>query len=153
MSNFKGYLIKFIDPTNAGRFKTLKNKYISLKSYKTKPQQRLEVEAYRDANALLHRLTAPNFKTKIEFQTLGNLSLADKEDLFSDIEVGRYKTPAGIIKREYKLEYWDDEDSNYVTTGTRFYMPDVEFTIKRITEDGDNSNIVYDPIRIAFIEN
>lgn len=146
MSNFRGYLIQFINSSNVT--KNLSNKYISLKSYKTYPNQRLEIQAYRDANALLHRVTSPHYKTKIEFQTLGNLNLYQKEDLFSEINHGLVDRQ----KRTYKLRYWNDEEGNYKTSSTNFYMPDVEFTIKKITEYEDNSNIIYEPIRIAFIE-
>ena len=53
---FKGWLIKFGNTV-------LPNKY--LEKYKSTPNQRLELDASRDATALLHRQTSPNYKTSL----------------------------------------------------------------------------------------
>lgn len=139
MSNFLGYLLSF----NGTK---LSNKYISFKSFKVSPDQRLEIEAYRDANSLLHRVTSSNFKTKIEFTTRGSITLSEKIDMFNEINQGL----ANKIQKSYNIEYWNDDTSSY--KNGLFYMPNVEYTIKKITEDGSDSNIIYEPIRIAFIE-
>ena len=143
MSNFRGYLLKFGDVE-------FPNKYIAYESFKSYPNQRLEVEAYRDANSLLHRVTSKNYKTKLEFNTRGSITLAEKEEIFNVINNGLVS--GGTIERKYKLEYWNDEISDYSGKDDTFYMPDIEFTIKTITEDKENSNIIYSPIRIAFIQ-
>lgn len=139
MSEFLGYLLKFGDTK-------LPNKYISYQSFKVSPDQRLEIEAYRDANSLLHRVTSTNFKSKIEFNTLGNLNLKDKEDIFAIISKGLVND----TQKKYYIEYWNDDRNSYRTG--YFYTPNIEYTIRTITEDGTNSNIIYEPIRIAFIE-
>lgn len=141
MSNFRGYLLKF-------GTKQLLNKYIEYKSYKVTPDQRLEIEAFRDANYLLHRVTSPNYKTKIEFNTRGNMSGEEKVALFNEMKNGLVNEQ----QRKYNIQYWDMEKEQYITSATGFYMPDIQFTIKKITDDGENSKIVYEPIRIAFIE-
>ena len=53
---FEGWLIKFGSTA-------LPNNY--LEKYKETPNQRLELDAYRDVAALLHRETSPNYKSKI----------------------------------------------------------------------------------------
>lgn len=141
MSNFRGYLLKF-------GIKQLENKYIEYKSYKVTPDQRLEIEAFRDANSLLHRVTSPHYKTKIEFNTRGNMSGEEKVALFNEMKNGLVNEQ----QRKYNIQYWDMEKEKYITSETGFYMPDIQFTIKKITDDGENSKIVYEPIRIAFIE-
>lgn len=135
MSNFQGYLLSFNDAN-------LNNKYISLKSFKVTPNQRLEIEAYRDANSLLHRVTSPNFKTKIDFTTVAGLTLSDKEDMFNTINTGLINSN----QKSYNIVYWNDDTSSY-RQGI-FYMPNVEYTIRRISD----TDIIYEPIRIAFIE-
>lgn len=135
MSNFQGYLLSF----NGAN---LNNKYISLKSFKVTPNQRLEIEAYRDANSLLHRITSSNFKTKIDFTTVAGLTLSDKEDMFNTINTGLINSN----QKSYNIVYWNDDTSSY-RQGI-FYMPNVEYTIRRISD----TYIIYEPIRIAFIE-
>lgn len=135
MSSFLGYLLSF----NGSQ---LDNKYISLKSFKVSPNQRLEIEAYRDANSLLHRVTSQNYKSKIEFTTIGNISLSDKDAMFNTINNGLINS----IQKSYNVTYWNDDTSSY-KQGV-FYMPNIEYTIKKISND----DIIYEPIRIAFIE-
>lgn len=135
MSNFQGYLLSF----NGAN---LNNKYISLKSFKVTPNQRLEIEAYRDADSLLHRVTSPNFKTKIDFTTVAGLTLSDKEDMFNTINTGLINSN----KKSYNIVYWNDDTSSY--RQGKFYMPNVEYPIRRISD----TDIIYEPIRIAFIE-
>ena len=53
---FKGWLIKFGNTV-------LPNKY--LEKYKSTPNQRLELDASRDATALLHRQPSPNYKPSL----------------------------------------------------------------------------------------
>lgn len=140
---FEGYLLKFGD-------QQLENRFIAYENYKVTPDQRLEVEAYRDANGLLHRITAPQTKTKIEFNTRSGINLNEKIQMFNQINKGLVNEPTSRHQRKYSINYWDDENNIY-KSGI-FYMPDVEYTIRVILEDGINSNIIYNPIRIAFIE-
>lgn len=135
MSNFLGYLLSF----NGNH---LNNSYISIQSFKVYPDQRIEIDAYRDANNLLHRITSTNFKTKIEFNSRGNMRLDEKKDMFNTIRKGLINE----TQKSYKVTYWNDDISEY-KTGI-FYMPNVEYTIKRIS----SNDILYEPIRIAFIE-
>jgi hypothetical protein len=82
-SSFEGWLLKYGS-------KIVPNKYLAYDDYTATPNQRTEVEAYRDLNNLLHRDTSPNFKTKIDFNTRP-LYLAEKIDLQSTFASGLVK--------------------------------------------------------------
>ncbi len=135
-SSFDGWLLKFGN-------KVVPNKYLAYDDYTATPNQRTEVEAYRDLNNLLHRDTSPNFKAKIDFNTRP-LYLAEKMELQSVFASGLVNR----AQRKYKVTYWDDEENTY-KTGV-FYMPDVDYKI--INVDEETKNILYNKIRIALIE-
>lgn len=135
-SSFDGWLLKFGS-------KVVPNKYLAYDDYTTTPNQRTEVEAYRDLNNLLHRDTSPNFKTKIDFNTRP-LYLAEKIDLQSVFASGLVNR----AQRKYNVTYWDDEQNTYMT-GV-FYMPDVDYKI--INVDEETKNILYNKMRFALIE-
>ena len=135
-SSFEGWLLKFGS-------KIVPNKYLSYDDYTATPNQRTEVEAYRDLNNLLHRDTSPNFKTKIDFNTRP-LYLSEKIDLQSTFASGLVNR----AQRKYNVTYWDDEQNTY-RTGV-FYMPDVDYKI--INVDEETKNILYNKMRFALIE-
>lgn len=136
MSAFQGYLLKFGGTA-------LPNKYIAYDDYGSTPNQRTELQAFRDMNNLLHRDTSPNQKTKIEFNT-PVMYLADKIAMQAVFA-------AGLIdanERKYNVTYWNDEENAYKSG--EFYMPDVEFKIIRVEED--TNDILYNKARFALIE-
>lgn len=135
-SSFEGWLLKYGS-------KIVPNKYLAYDDYTATPNQRTEVEAYRDLNNLLHRDTSPNFKTKIDFNTRP-LYLAEKIDLQSVFASGLVNR----AQRKYNVTYWDDEQNTY-RTGV-FYMPDVDYKI--INVDEETKNILYNKMRFALIE-
>lgn len=135
-SSFEGWLLKYGS-------KNVPNKYLAYDDYTATPNQRTEVEAYRDLNNLLHRDTSPNFKTKIDFNTRP-LYLAEKIDLQSTFASGLVNR----AQRKYNVTYWDDEQNTY-RTGV-FYMPDVDYKI--INVDEETKNILYNKMRFALIE-
>lgn len=135
-SSFDGWLLKFGS-------KVVPNKYLAYDDYTATPNQRTEVEAYRDLNNLLHRDTSPNFKTKIDFNTRP-LYLGEKIDLQSVFASGLVNR----AQRKYNVTYWDDEQNTY-RTGV-FYMPDVDYKI--INVDEETKNILYNKMRFALIE-
>lgn len=135
MEEFKGYLLKF---GNA----VLSNKYIQLNTFQVIPDQRTELSAYRDNNNRLRRTTSPNHKTTIKFQTVPRLTLDEKRALQNQMLVGLLD----YNERKYSITYWNDESNSY--DSGEFYMPDVTFPIRKITE----SSIEYDSISFEFIE-
>jgi hypothetical protein len=133
-SSFQGYFLKFGGSV-------LPNKFLAYNDYSATPNQRTEIEAYRDLNNLLHRDTSPNFKAKIDFNTRP-MWLPDKIEMQSVFKSGLVNK----AQRKYKVTYWDDEENAY-KTGV-FYMPDIEYKPIRVV----GNNILYNKIRIALIE-
>ena len=71
--SYQGWLIKFTDTDTL-----FPHELIAADTYQSTPLQRTEIKAYRDNNSLLHRVTSPNYKTKLKFQTL-ELTLAQMQ--------------------------------------------------------------------------
>lgn len=136
MSNFKGYLIKFVKNN-----KLFPHELLSKDSYNGTPLQRTEIKAYRDSNNQLHRVTSPNHKTKLELKTL-ELSLNDMQKIRTILN-GAWDNSQ---QRKLRVEYWDDELLKYrIMTA---YMPDTTYPVKKIT----STDIRYNPITFTFIE-
>lgn len=134
MANFQGYLLKFGN-------QIFNNRFIQLDTYSPTPNQRTELSAYRDNNNSLHRTTSPNHKTTIRFDTIP-LNLNQKKLLQFQMSQGLINS----IERKYTISYWNDEQNVYITSD--FYMPDVTYKIRKIT----NNDILYEPISYEFIE-
>lgn len=131
---FQGWLIKFGDTV-------LPNKY--LEKYKDTPNQRLDLAAYRDTDALLHRETSPNYKSKIVLP-IRELYLGEKIVLKAIVD-------SGIVmetERKVSVTYWNSEDMDY-KTGI-FYMPDIEYEVKHVSEV--KLNMLYAAFQIELIE-
>ncbi|MFQ9516716.1 MAG: DUF6711 family protein [Eubacterium sp.] len=135
MAKFKGYLIKLGDTV-------FPNEYIAFDSYKSTDNQRTELKAYRNSSNNLIRQTSPNFKTKVEFNTISGLKLADMEKIKSIVD----KATINNTERKVKVTYWNNEDLMYEQM--RAYMPDIEHQIKKITKD----DVIYNSKRLAFIQ-
>lgn len=114
MSENQDNLIKFGDTW-------LPNEYITADGFITTPNQRTELEAYRNADVLLHRVTSPNFKTSITL-TLCPMSLSDK------MIVQEIINNAMLIPNERKVNvtYWNDETNGY--SQGEFYISDVTYS-------------------------
>lgn len=132
--DFQGWMLKFGS-------QVLPNKFLAYDDYSATPNQRTEIEAYRDLNNLLHRDTSPNFKTKIDFNTRP-MWLPDKVEMQSVFAAGLVNR----TQRKYNVTYWDDEQNTY-RTGV-FYMPDIEYKPIRVV----GNNILYNKMRFALIE-
>lgn len=134
---FKGYLIK-----NAGNSEVLKGKWIERSTYLATPDQRVEIEAYRDDYTQdLTRVTSPGLKSKIVFKTCP-MDLEEKTKFitfFNNAMVDR-------LQRKVHLTYWNDDVNEYDTG--YFYYPDRTWPVKDYTSD----NILYDSLEIQLIE-
>lgn len=133
---FEGWLIKFGNTA-------LPNNY--LEKYKETPNQRLELDAYRDVAALLHRETSPNYKSKIVVP-IRKLYLGEKIVLKAIVDSGVVSD--GERERKVSVTYWNSEEMGYKSGF--FYMPDIEYTITHI--DIRKLNMVYEPFEIQLIE-
>lgn len=135
MSEFRGYLLR----NEQGE--TI-DKYIQLDTYKSTPNQREEIDAYRDDNTrALYRETADGMKTAISFTSM-------PVDLAGKMAIQSFFNNATVIAKERKvyLTYWNDEDNQYESS--YFYIANYYFKIIRITED----NIFYEAIDFDLVE-
>jgi hypothetical protein len=139
LSNYKGYLISLFNKN--GTLIGFPEKYIQKDTYKSTPDQRTEIKAYRDDSNLLHRVTSPNYKTKIEFQTYP-LTLGKLE------EIQGYFSRAMINpqQRKLKVRCWDEELLDY--RDITAYLTDTTYPVKTISTE----NIKYDVIKYTLIE-
>lgn len=136
---FNGYLIKIGGSSGT----ILPMKYIKLSGYNITPNQRMETEAKRTLDGILHRSTVEHTASKIEFTTpnITNLDVDEMMTLFRNAW-------SSTIERKLTLEYYENETNSYKTG--EFYMPDIKFEIDHI-ETATNV-IVYKETRVAFIE-
>ena len=138
MSNFEGYLIKFGSVN-------MPNKYLVLDGWQATPNQRLEADAYRDANGLLHRETLPNYKTEIVL-SVAELDLAEKIEFQSIIN----QAMLNVTERKVDVTYWNDETNEYVHSSSGFYLLDIKWTITHVDED--DKDIIYKAFTVKLIE-
>lgn len=136
---FNGWLIKFGDVV-------LPNSFILADGWESVPNQRIEIDAYRDANVLLHRETSENFKTSLTLNIRG-MDLAEMTAFKNVIGLATLEITS---KRQRKLmvTYWNDEELDYKTA--TMYMPDVTYSIH--TVDEPTNDIEYNPFPIELIE-
>lgn len=130
---FNGYLIK----VNGTLFPT---KYIASSSYKTTPNQRLDVDSGRVASGVLQRDVCAHMPVKIEFETLAITN--DDVAVINDI----LGVDPDNLGRDATVEYYDMETDSYKTADC--YMPNPTFSV----DTYDSSNIYYLSVRYAFIE-
>lgn len=125
--SYQGYLLK-VDGI------IFPNSLIAFGTFSITPNQRQDLDSYRDSTGYLHRNILPHMPSKIEFTTKV-LHDADRVVL------------ENILKNrdEFTLEYWDTE----YKTGI-FYSPDIKYEIYDI--DKVSGDIRYKPVRIAMIE-
>lgn len=130
---YAGYLLKV-------NGKVFPNRWINKDAYKIAPHQESDIDSYTDGNGLLHRNVAPHDRTKVDFSTINKLTLAEKQQIQAIIPTSKTR------RVKLALEYWDDDTNTYMTGD--FYAPPIEYPI----HDADDTDIVYNSIRIAFIE-
>lgn len=138
MANFQGYLLKGLT-TNT----VFPHKYIVFSSWRSTPNQREEIKAYRDDNTRnLVRVTASGKKSIFSFDIRPGIHLADKTAIHNWF----YANETNHVERKMHLQFWDDENNVYKSG--YFYRPNIELPIIRIT----SNDIIYDTMHIDFIE-
>lgn len=138
MNNFDGWLIKFGE-------QIMPNEFLLAEGWEATPNQRTELDAYRDGNNLLHRETSENYKTKI-VMSVSDLDLAEKIRFQEIINSGMIDAK----ERKVNVTYWNDETNQYVTSPTGFYIPDIKWVIENLDEE--KKNIHYKKFTITLIE-
>lgn len=141
--SYSGPLLE-LKQTTTNTYDVLPLDWISVKSYKPTPNQRLDTsDSVRDLQGHLHRVVLDHKPTKIEFELrpMTNTEVAT----FNTFMANHYISPK---ERDFTLRYYNQETDDYVTG--HFYMPDPQYNINTI--DYGNKVIKYLPTRVAFIE-
>lgn len=143
MANFNGTLIYIGKNSNGSNvtYEAFPHSLIAKDSYQSTPLQRTELKAYRDTQNKLHRVTSPNYKSKIVFQT-------------TPLNLSQLKNIRGILKdafinsqqRKLRVMYWDEELLDYRKMVC--YMPDITYTTSVVK----GRNIKYQALELTFIE-
>ena len=128
-NKFKGYLLR---NTAVG---IIPNKFLQANNYSCTPNQQSDKNTYPDENGKLHRDVLSHTSTKIEFNT-PPMHLNEK------ITFQKYFPERTMVN----LEYWNDETNDYEVG--EFYVPSIEFSYYAVW----GNDILYNPIRVAFIE-
>lgn len=132
---FQGWLVKFGDTI-------LPNHYIE--KYEETPNQRLELDAYRESDTtLLRRTTSPYFKSKIAIP-IRKLYYGEKIVLKAIIDSGIINA----VERKVRAAYWNSEIMDYASG--EFYMADIKYTITNVNEL--RLNMVYEPFTLVLTE-
>ncbi len=137
--NFQGWLIKFGNVI-------LPNSFLLADGWESTPNQRLELDAYRDAFAYLHRETADNFKTTM---TLNIREMTLSERIAFDNVIGLATLPASDKKqRKVAVTYWNDETLTY--SSGEFYITDTTYSIHHV--DDENKELEYNSFSLTLTE-
>jgi len=117
--------------------------YMKVEEYKITPDQMLDLDSYRNEQGVLLRNCLDHKVTKIEFTTppIYNTALNALLKIISD---GYTNTKSHRLKIRYYDMYTDDYKEGTV------YCPDIDFNINHVDEA--KKIILYNPVRIAFIE-
>lgn len=134
MAKYEGYLIML----GTTKFPM---KYIVASTYISSPNQRTELKAYTNAQNKLIRQTATRYRSKVEFET-PPLFLDELQEIRNMLN----KALINAVERKISVKYWNDEDLRYETMTC--YMPDIDYKLKGEV----NGTLLYEPIRLAFIE-
>ncbi len=134
---FNGWLIKF------GGVE-LPNSFLLADGWESTPNQRVEIEAYRDANILLHRETSKNFKTSLKLN-IRSLNLEEMTAFKKVIGLATLNTN-DKKQRKVAVNYWNDETLTYEYA--EMYMPNVSYTIHAV----HGKDIEYNSFTIELIQ-
>jgi hypothetical protein len=137
---FDTYFVKVIRASDNTAV-PIPNKYISLTSYVSTPNQRQDLDSYQDNLGKLHRNTLDHTRSKLEWNTppLFERELLSLQNILN----------SGIInakERKLKIIHYCFDTHTYEQGG--FYMPDITFTPLLIR----NGEVLMDKVRLAFIE-
>lgn len=106
-----------------------------------------DLDAFRDANGVLHRNVLSNVPLTASFTTLDGLTDTEMEDTWGALIRHSY-----IVRNERKINatFWMPELNDYVTQDV--YLPDPEFTIKEVRKNKSGKyEVVYKPVTFEFI--
>ena len=139
---FNNYLLKLGSGTSKAEFPM---SYINENSYKVSPEQRTDLDSGMDDTVgELHRTVLPHYRTKIEIETLPNLTNVEVENLMSFIR-NRY---IDVKQQKVEIDYFSQKTNSYYTGNA--YLVDTTFPLKRW--DKTHGILLYDSFKITFIQ-
>lgn len=115
--------------------------YILENSYKTKPNQRQDLNPYRDASGLLHRNVVAHQPSTVEFQLRKPTNA-----MVSAVNALLNNAFTNSAERKLTMTYYVPESDDYQTG--EFYVPNPEYHIHHINGD----TIYYNHFTLEFIE-
>ena len=133
--SYLGYLIKVGS-------NIIPSEYIVFDTYDCTPDQRQDVDSYRDLNQNLHRNVADEYKSIVSFKVRPNLTETKLRTLLQLIQSSYTVTK----ERKVHLTYWNIDTGDYDVG--EFYLVQPQYRIKKATED----EIIYNSFDIKFIE-
>ena len=118
------------------------NNYIVMDTYKCVPDQRQDVDSYRDLNQDLHRNVAEHYKSIIQFETKAGISETKLRVLINLI----HSNFADAKERKVHLEYFNPDSGNYENGD--FYWVQPEYQIIK----AEGTELFYNSMEFKFIE-
>ena len=101
--NFQGWLLKF-------GTQEFPHEFIKRATWKSTPNQRLENDPWTDMKGYLHRDTLPHYRTKIEFETVDDLTLEEKIKI-QEVIVVEGKDDTANLRRFYEVDTYETRGS------------------------------------------
>jgi hypothetical protein len=138
---FNNYLLKIGTANSNNVFTITGEKYVDFASYSAIPKVQ-DVDAYRDANGVLHRNTVEHVPLVVSFETL---RLTNTE--LGTLMTGISNNYINALERKVLVTAFCPEKNDYVTQ--EMYWAEPEIKIESI--DIRNSVIKYLPIKMEFI--
>lgn len=130
---YQGYLLKV-------NGKIFPNSMIRAQTYSINPNQITDADSYTDNDGKLHRNPLEHTSTKLEF----NIPMIKDSEMDSLYDILPFSTPHAKVSVE--IEYYNPYTRSYDEAAV--YIPDVNFTMY----SADDDDILYEEIRLAFIE-
>lgn len=112
------------------------NALLAPEGYSNIPNRRQDKNSYTDGRGTTHRNILPVKRTTAKIKTKDDLTFGQK-----------LIVQAFFPNRDrVTVDLWNDEINDYETTS--FYVPDVEYTVKRIDKSG---NFYYNALEFEYI--
>lgn len=129
---YQGYLVK------VGNYVIPKN-FINAKTYVGNRNVQ-DIDSYRDASGKLHREAVAHVPCKAEFETQ-KMTSSEFAGVMGNIK-GNF---TNSLERKASVTVFIPEEDGYITQD--MYMPDIKPTI----DSEINGELLYEPVRLAFI--
>lgn len=118
------------------------NSIIALDTYDCTPDQRQDVDSYRDLNQDLHRNVADHYKSVVKFQSRNGLA----ESVIRPVIEGIQSNYTNVKERKVHLQYFNTDTGSY--SSGDFYLVQPQYKVIRI----DGTQLYYGGINFEFIE-